>query len=154
MTDACADARVLHQRLVEQFAASAPAIHLVGFSLGALLASALASELKGANTPVASLSLLSFHPYGFAVRQKSSRWYSHWLIPEWYTPMIHPEQLPDPILVVHAKEDELEPVEDTRRFVESLKGRCRYVELSPGTHQSTIAPEGVRILRDFLATST
>ncbi len=150
MHDACTDAKLLHDLLVQRHGAREGGIHLVGFSLGAILASALASALTQAGKPPASLALLSMHPYGFAMRRKSARWTSHWLVPEWFAPMVDPKWLPGPTLVVHAQDDTLELAEDTRRFVASLGRHCRYVELADGGHEGPIGAEAIQLVREFI----
>lgn len=150
MHDICADTQFLHELLVQRHGAREGGIHLVGFSLGAILASALASALTQAGKPPVSLTLLAMHPYGFAMRRRTSGWASHWLTPEWFAPMVDPKWLPGPTLVIHAKDDTLEPVEDTRRFVASLGEHCRYVELSEGGHEGPISPDAIALTRQFI----
>ncbi|MFT3907342.1 MAG: hypothetical protein QM718_13665 [Steroidobacteraceae bacterium] len=151
--DFCADARLLYQRLVEVFGAHEGRIHLVGFSLGALLAASLAGELERQGRPVASLSLLSFHPAGFAMRTTSSRWYAPWILPDWFHPMVAAQWMPRRTLLMHAADDATDPVEDARRFAVSLGARGRYIEVPRGGHQSTIAPASLGQVREFIGTT-
>lgn len=150
MNDACADTQRLHDLLIQRHGARAGGIHLVGFSLGAILASALTGALTQTGKPPASLTLLSMHPYGFAMRRRSTQWTSHWLVPEWFAPMVDPRWLPGPTLVIHAKDDGLELVDDTRSFVASLGESCRYVELPDGGHEGPIGSEAIRRVHDFI----
>lgn len=148
--DACVDARLLHDLLIHRYGARADGIHPVGFSLGAILASALTSTLAQAGKPPASLTLLSMHPYGFSVRRSAARWISHWQVPEWFAPMVDPKWLPGPTLVIHAQDDPIERVEETRRFVASLGQHCRYVELPDGGHEGPIGTAAIRQIRAFI----
>ncbi|MET0387796.1 MAG: hypothetical protein ABW321_17625 [Polyangiales bacterium] len=146
----CRDALALHTRLVAVHGATESAIHIVGFSMGALIGSALAAALAERSCPAASLSLLSFHPLGFPIYRGIGKWHRHWTVPQWYQPLDHPERLPDPILIIHAQDDAAERVEDTRRFVDTLGGRCRYIELPQGGHMATIKQPALQLVREFM----
>jgi pimeloyl-ACP methyl ester carboxylesterase len=120
-------------------------VHLVGFSLGSVMASSVAARVK--TTPPASVILLgAFTEVDVApLREQASLMHRYGTLP-------YLDAMAGPVLVVHGVSDDTVPVAQGRLVAGRLGQRATYVELPRLGHRELLhRTESLHVLRAFVA---
>jgi len=136
-----ADALKTYSKLLDELKIEAGAVHVVGFSLGSSLATAVAAR---APTRPASLTLLA--PMTVLYMGQPAQWRLHRYETIKWLPYIS-----SPTLVVHGRSDTVLGIDDARSVASALGNRARLVELVGLGHDETpLSPAAQAITREFI----
>jgi hypothetical protein len=122
-------------------------IHLVAFSLGTSVATAVSARAAAASfasiTLLAPLTEIDIRPAGW------------WFGAHRYEVLSHLAAMAGPALVVHGGADAVLPVEGGRLIAERLGVRARYVEVTGAGHVDLLQdPRAIEIVREFIRRQT
>jgi uncharacterized protein len=137
-----ADAQALYDKVASQHSQ----VIIIGRSLGSGVATQLASRNIASHlilvTPFDSLAKVAAGKFPFMP--------VNWLIHDRFDSWKIAAKIEAPVLVLAAAQDELIPLESTKRLVENFKkGVCRFEIVDPANHNSLDLPVG--LVRQFVS---